>query len=304
MLSGVLSGVLWALDTVVIGLALSYVPFVNGVEAMAIAPFVSTFLHDACSSLYLLVCSLVKGSFTGTKRAVRTRSGKFIMLGAMLAGPIGMSSYVMAIKYMGPSYTAIVSSLYPAVGVLFSYLFLKEKMCVRQAIGFLIAIVSIVTLSFTPSNVEVLNLGLGMLCGVICCVGWASEAVIVAYGLKEASIKDEEALQIRQTTSALAYGLVVIPLLQGYGMVNEVMHTSTMAVVALAGLCGTLSYLFYYRSIGKIGAIKSMALNIGYVAWAIVFSFVILKHVPSVMEVVCGLCVIGGSILTVYEKEC
>ena len=55
MITGLLAGVLWALDTVILGIALSMTPFVSAGQAVALAPFVSTFLHDACSSLWMLL---------------------------------------------------------------------------------------------------------------------------------------------------------------------------------------------------------------------------------------------------------
>ena len=39
-----------------------------------------------------------------------------------------MTGYVFAIKYLGASYTAMLSALYPALGTFFAYVFLKEKM--------------------------------------------------------------------------------------------------------------------------------------------------------------------------------
>ena len=44
---GLLAGVLWALDTVVLSKALSFY------EALLIAPLVAAFLHDTCSFVYL-----------------------------------------------------------------------------------------------------------------------------------------------------------------------------------------------------------------------------------------------------------
>ena len=43
MFTGLLSGVLWALDTVILGIALAMTPFEN---AAMLAPIISTFLHD------------------------------------------------------------------------------------------------------------------------------------------------------------------------------------------------------------------------------------------------------------------
>ena len=44
-----------------------------------------------------------------------------------------------------------------------------------------------------------------------------------------------------------------------------------------AALFATVSYLFYYKAIGKIGASKAMALNVTYTAWAILFGAVLLN---------------------------
>ena len=49
---GILAGITWALETVVLGIALAMMPFVSTEQAVFLAPFVSTFLHDACSALW------------------------------------------------------------------------------------------------------------------------------------------------------------------------------------------------------------------------------------------------------------
>ena len=125
---GIMAGILWALDTVVLGMALAMSPFGATEQAVFLAPFVSTFFHDVFSSLWMLIYMGIRGRYRGVIRAVKTKSGKFIMLGALLGGPIGMSGYVAAIHYIGPAYTAVISALFPALGALFSYIFLKEKM--------------------------------------------------------------------------------------------------------------------------------------------------------------------------------
>lgn len=46
MVTGIMAGVLWGLNTVVLGMALAMTPFVSTEQAVFLAPFVSTFLHD------------------------------------------------------------------------------------------------------------------------------------------------------------------------------------------------------------------------------------------------------------------
>ena len=42
MIYGVIAGVTWAIETIVLGIALSMTPFVSTKEAIFLAPFVST----------------------------------------------------------------------------------------------------------------------------------------------------------------------------------------------------------------------------------------------------------------------
>lgn len=49
------------------------------------------------------------------------------MLAAVIGGPIGMTGYVLAINYMGASIGAVASAVFPAIGAILAYFFLKEK---------------------------------------------------------------------------------------------------------------------------------------------------------------------------------
>lgn len=300
MITGLLSGILWGLDTVILGIALSNSAFVSTEQAIMLAPFVSTFLHDACSSLWMFIYMGFRKQLPNVLKALKTRSGKYIALAALLGGPIGMSGYVAAINYIGPAYTAIISSMFPALGALLSYIFLKEKMKWYQILGLFIAIVGVMGLGYSPSG-TVDNMAIGFICAIICVVGWASEAVLCAYGMKDPDVNDEHALQIRQTTSALFYGIVIITAVSGWGISAEVVQSDALWVVVLSALFGTASYLCYYQSISRIGPSKAMALNITYTAWSIVFSIFILHTLPDAKSIVFGIVVLLGSLLAATD---
>ena len=176
--------------------------FVSTEEAVFLAPFVSTFLHDLCSAFWMLLYTGIRRQFRGVKRALQTRSGKFIILGALLGGPVGMSGYVAAIYYMGAGYTSIVSSVFPALGALLSSIFLKEKMKGYQIAGLVVSLLGVIALGYTPGEAG-RNYLLGFLCAAVCVFGWALEAVICAYGMRDPEVTNEHALMIRQATSAV-----------------------------------------------------------------------------------------------------
>lgn len=303
MAYGLLAGFFWGLDTVILGIALVMSPFLSTEQAILLAPFISTFIHDFCSSLWMLGYMGIKKESKKILAALKTRSGKVIVLAALMGGPIGMTGYVLSISYIGAAYTAIISALFPGVGALLSYIFLKEKMKGYQLAGLTVSILGVITLGYSPGGNESTNILLGFLFALMCVIGWASEAVIIAYGLKTQEISDRLALQIRQLTSAIFYGAIIIPFVGGWSFTLSILPTKTAAIILLAALFGTASYLFYYKAINKIGASKAMALNITYSAWSIVFGAIILNEEVSLRSVIYALIIVGGSVTAAANLE-
>lgn len=300
MAAGILAGITWALETVIIGIALGMTPFVATEQAMFLAPFVSTFIHDFFSALWAMLYNGVRGNLKNVWKAFQTKSGKFVALAAVIGGPIGMTGYVMAINYMGASVGAVASAIFPAIGAILAFFFLKEKMQWYRWGMLLFTLLGVYGLSYSP-ELNISNFWLGVCGALMCAFGWGIEAVILAKCMQDPDVKDEYALEIRQTTSALVYGAVLLPVLKGWGFTASLITTNTgwlIPIIVLAAFFATVSYLCYYRAISEIGASKSMALNVTYAAWAIVFTVVILRDtsvitpvtvICSVVVIVCGI---------------
>lgn len=299
---GIFSGILWALDTVVLGIALSMAPFIDTAQAIAFAAIVSSAFHDILCAAWLFIFMGLRGRLADTLAALKTRSGKIVMIGALLGGPIGMSGYVIAINEIGPAYTAIISAFYPAFGTLLAALVLKEKITLPRVVALACALGGIVAMSVsTMGNDQIANPVLGVSCALLCVVGWGSEAVFCAWGMRDNAVDNETALQIRETTSGLVYAVVVLPAFGAWGYAAGCVPTLGMGIVALAALAGTASYLFYYKGISTIGAAKGMALNISYSAWAVILGIVLLGNAPSAFEIGCCVLILAGTILAACD---
>ena len=291
MIRGILAGMTWAVETVVLGIALGMSPFLATEQAILLAPFVSTFLHDACSALFMFIYNAVRGNLKGLFGVCRTRDFKWLVLASAIGGPIGMTGYVLAVNYLGASVGAVASAVYPAIGTALAYVFLKEKVKWYQWIFLAMTLLGVFGLSYSP-DLNVKNFWLGLLGAFMCAFGWGIEAVILAKCLKDDSIKTEYALNIRQTVSALIYGVIILPILGGWDLTVDLFTQGTgmlIPTVAIAALAATVSYLFYYSAIGRLGASKAMALNITYTAWAILFTVIILRDL-SVLKPFTLLC--------------
>lgn len=299
---GLFSGILWGLDTVVLGIALSMSPYIGTAEAIAFAAIASSFLHDACSAIWLMIYMGAKRRLKDTLAALKTRSGKVVMLGALLGGPIGMTGYVIAINNIGAAYTAIISAFYPALGAFLSFVLLKEHMDAKQIAALVAALVGVMAMGYiSAGDSEMGNATLGLVGAVLAVIGWGSEAVLCAWGMRDDAVDNETALQIRETTSALVYGIVVLPLFGAWGFTASAAPSLATGVIALSALAGTASYLFYYKGISVIGAAKAMALNISYSAWAVVFGFVLQGTVPTPATVFFCVLILAGTVLAASD---
>lgn len=293
---GIFSGALWGLDTVVLAIALAMTPFLDfGQSALA-----GAVLHDVACAVILLAYMAVRGRLKDTWKGLRTRPGMSVVVAALLGGPIGMSGYLIAIDNIGPGLTAIISTFYPALGTLLAFVLLKERMAPRQIAALLVALAAIVATgwSATSEPIEGGNAILGVAGALACVIGWGSEAVILTWGMRDEAVDNEVALQIRETTSAVVYLFVVAPIAGVFGFTLHSLAHLSAGVVALAGLAGTASYLFYYKALSAIGASRGMALNISYSAWAIIFALAFPPHtIPTLMQVICCVVILVGTVL-------
>lgn len=299
---GLFSGILWGLDTVVLGIALSMAPFIDTPEAIAFAAVASSFLHDAACAIWLAIYMGVRGRLKDTLAALKTRSGLVVIAGALLGGPIGMTGYVIAINNIGAAYTAIISAFYPALGAFLSYVLLKEKMSAKQIASLIVALFGVMAMGYiSAGDSEMGNTTIGLVGAILAVIGWGSEAVLCAWGMKDDAVDNETALQIRETASALVYGIAVLPLFGAWSFTAHAIPNFATGIVALSALAGTASYLFYYKGISVIGAAKAMALNISYSAWAVAFGFILQGTVPTPATVFFCILILVGTILAASD---
>lgn len=300
MFAGIIAGITWAIETIVLGFALAMTPFVSTEQAVFLAPFVSTFLHDFSSAIWSCIYNGVRGNLPLVVKALKTRSGKFVALAAVIGGPVGMTGYVLSVANMGASIGAVASAIFPAIGAVLAYFFLKEKMSWYRWVFLVISLLGVYGLSYSP-EINITNFWLGFLGTLMCAFGWGIEAVIIAKSVQDEAVTDEIALQIRQTTSAIVYGVIILPLIKGWGFTASLFSGTgwLIPVIVIAAFFATVSYLFYYRAISQLGASKAMALNITYSAWAVVFTIIFLRDTSLLnpVTIICTLVVLIFAIL-------
>lgn len=298
MTAGIIAGITWAIASYLLSLATGLEFFAG--KSLIIVTLVGTFIHDASSAIWATAYNGVRGNLKNVWNALfKTKSGKWVVVAAVIGGPIGMTGYVMALTFMGASIGAVASAVFPAIGAVLARIFLKERMKWHQWVFLALTLAGVYGLSYSP-DIDIQNFWLGILGAAMCAVGWGVEAVILAKCLKDPEVKDEYALQIRQTTSAITYAAVIIPAIGGWNFTASLFTPDTkwlIPTIVIAGLFATVSYLFYYRAISQIGASKAMALNVTYCAWIAVIPFVLVifgGEIPtfSLVQLICTVVVL------------
>ena len=194
MLNALFSGIFWGADTSFMGYYFSMYSIYFAVPLML--PIFITFIHDMVSALLINISILITGRLKAVITDIKKAKSKYIWLGSLLGGPIGMCSFILAIEYAGPAITAIISSIYPAVGLFFAYILLKEKRKPYQVVALFIAIAFIIALGFIDEGHTNRSI-MGIIFALVCACAWGSEAVLCSYGMKSGEISNLSAICIR-----------------------------------------------------------------------------------------------------------
>lgn len=300
---GLGAGLTWAIDTILIGYALASTTFLEFSDIALAAPLLSTFLHDAFSSIWMMVLMAVRGELGTAFKKLRTKSGLWVVLAATLGGPVGMTFYVLSVQSIGASFTASISSIFPAVGAFFAFLILRDRLSLKNWFGLLVSIGFTIALSYSGDLITSTSVSIGLIFIIFCIFGWGMESVISAYGMKDDEVSPLQALFIRQFTSAVIFAVLIIPIFVGHSLTVQVASTKTFWFIGLIALFGTLSYVLYYQAIKMIGPVRAMSLNISYVAFAIFLDVLFLGGDFSLRNMIFAVFIMVGAVMTVMVNN-
>lgn len=274
ILLGVIVGLAWGLDGVLMGEVGKSSIFSN----FELSPLVTALFHDGFAFFWISLSLVFSKQLVGAFKLLKTKKGLVTIVAAIVGAPVGMSAYLLAIKYAGAPYASSISVIYPGVGAILSYFILKEKLSVRAMVGIAVSLFGSFMLGFNPSADVPETFFKGVLFALVAVAGWALEGVIVGFAMKK--IKNEEHIQatpqqflcVRYLTSLASYALVVVPLVGGYEVAGKVISSGLVFKYAGIAILGAITYLAWYKAVDLIGAAMGTDLNSTASLWSIIFS--------------------------------
>ena len=283
---GLLSGIFW-------GLGLTISAYIFSIFT-SLSPFLVAAAHDFLSIFILLAFLLIKEGKIRFSIFLNIRNVS-VIVGALLAGPIGMQANLYAVKYIGSSLASSVSAIYPAVSVLLAFFILKHKVSKNTVFGIILIIAGIIAQTYKVEQVN--SFYIGILCALICALAWGSESVLSSYAM-ESQLSEIEALLIRQVTSFLSYLVIV---LFSHHTFEEVADGKLLGLMLVFAVCNMISYLAYYIAINRLQPAKATGLNVSYIVWTVLFSALLLGTPLDMVTIVTSFVVMAGVYIIIKE---
>lgn len=305
---GLLVGLAWGLDTVLLGRVVDHSPaFAGGFWRLLLC---AAFLHEAFGFIWLLAIAAIERDLAATFHLlIRTRKGRASALAAIVGGPVAMSAFVLGIHFASPAYATAVSECFPGIGGLLAFVLLKERISARAALGIALCIAGSVALGYSPVDLSVypyFTLGVAMSFAAALC--WASEGVLIAYAMQHIqtethlSATPRQFVTIRFFISTLVYACLIVPLLGDH---DALAGLSGLELLQFAGIAflGVATYLAWYQAVSYIGAALGTALNSIAALWAMLFSWLILGTAITGYLALCSAVVVVGVFVFALSRD-
>ncbi|MGL4875959.1 MAG: DMT family transporter [Clostridium sp.] len=297
LMFGILVGLAWGLDGVLMGRVGLDKIFTDQAFALAqgvsersfeFSPLVTAFFHEGFCFVWIALVLLFSKQLKHVFYLLfKTKKGKAVAIAALVGSPIGMSAYLLAIKYATTPYASSISVIYPGVGAILSYFILKEKLSKRAVLGIAVSLFGSFMLGFNPAGDVPSTFVLGIVCAIVAVFGWALEGVIVGFAMKH--IKDEEHIEatpqqflcLRYFIATVTYAVIVLPAVGGYTMAGQIIQRGLVWQYAGIAILGAITYLSWYKAVDLIGAAMGTALNSTAALWVIIFTAILPKIIPG-----------------------
>jgi drug/metabolite transporter (DMT)-like permease len=271
--TALVSGILWGLDGVLLGLAVARTPFISG-RHLFTGPLVGSALHDGLAGVYLLAYNLATGRWRELGRSLATRPGQLVCLAALFGGPLAMSGYLLGISFAGAAYAMGISALYPVVGALMAQLVLKERITARAWLGIIACVAGAILIGYVRPEGSHPHFYLGIGLALLSAVGWGIEGVISTFGMD--MVDPAVAINLRESASCAIFLVALLPLVGGWAVLARVpANAPVVGILAAAALVGAASYLLWYLAFSMCGVARTMSLNITYALGGLLLSWAI-----------------------------
>ncbi len=283
---GTLSGIFWGLDYTLAG----------QVHTLLITmPFlVSMWL----TSIHDLGVAATIGAVQpkSIKKLKELKAWQFISICCIpLLGGLAMTMYMLSTKTISTGSAIVISSCYPAVGMIFARIVLKESLSKLKIVGFLIVALGI-TIIASDSIGGSQESTTGLIFALSAALFWGLEGVIYKMVLN-AGVSANSLLFLRKISTIFIF-------LPFTWAVIATVNLNVIGLILLIGIIGYVADLAYMQAFKYSDVALAMSLNITYIVWGPIFAAVLFSDFMNLYSlVICAALIFIGNFLIFKSKS-
>lgn len=233
VLIGIMSGLTWAIDSVLLG------------KTIITSAVLLTVLHDFGAIRW-----------SGFKNF---RTNKMVSLSAVF-GAIGSFGYIGAVVAGGPAVGVIMSASYPLVSYIVSY---NKKTLIGLSLFVLDILVVVGMMGGLGHDVT----SKAVLLGVLCISGWCMESFLLTRN--HDNISSDTLVANRMMTSVIL-GSVILTITNSWKSALVGVGIKEIVFIIALGILGGLSYKLWYTAVIELGSALGDCMNLTYLPFTMI----------------------------------
>ncbi|MGI6109773.1 MAG: DMT family transporter [Eubacteriaceae bacterium] len=289
--------------------------FSSGLMAAFVMSILTLGICEFLGGVMTLLWNIIRGvPVAEIGRNWRVKSGRMIIISAILAGPIGTACSVIAVSMCGSTYANCIIGLTPVLAAVLSVVILREKLSGRAWIGIVISIAgAIIACMGAPGDATNFALGIGIAC--ICPLAFALEGIISTHAVDvtDPMLSCPMYRMIASGLIEIVLSIVICLVTGNIAWIGQLFGLITSTPLCLFYLLCTsiamfIQYNTAYTSFNYCGAAKSEAILWTGTFWTIPVGFVmqalgILPYSVTPMGIIGAIVVVAGILLVVAKPS-
>ena len=286
-------------------------------EESVLATFFMSIMTIGTSEILAGILTIIYNVIRGVPiaevgRTWKVRSGRMIIVSAIVAGPLASGCSVVAISMCGSTYANCIIGLAPVVAAFLSFVFLKEKVSKRVWVGIVISLTGvIIACNGAPESASNFWLGIAIAC--VAPFGFALEGVISTHSLDVTDAMISAPMYRMIISGVMQIALAsVIGIATGHASwVGDLFNAILSSPLCLGMMIATaisiaLQYTTGYCAYTFCGAARAEAIICTGSIWSIPVGFVmqaagILPYTVTMFGII-GALIVGIGIIMVVAK--
>ena len=221
----------------------------------------------------------------------KTNWKHYLIIGVINSG-IPFLLYAFAALHIPASYSVILNSTSPMFGVIFSAIWLSEKLTLKKVFGIILGVIGV---SFV-AKVGTVATDVFFFLSIAACLTAAICYALAGVYIKR-FVKTAKPMGIAGASQLLA-GLVLLPFVFFSPLRGEITTSVIFNVLGLALVCSAIAYLIYYKLMADVGPTKALTVTFLMPAFGMLWGYIFLSETITIPMILgCGLIILGTSLV-------